>query len=521
MVDRRRFLKAAAALPAALAWRPAPAASGERVALVIGNEAYRQAPLHNPGNDAQAMADLLRGAGFDVTLTLNAAQGALRSAIGEFGTAAQRAGTRQALFYYAGHGAQLDWRNYLLPVDVAVKTAAHLRERCVDLTQLLGSLAQTRGKTFMFILDACRDNPFGVDYRPEQAGLSQFDAPVGSLLAYATAPGNAASDGPGRHGLYTEHLLRELAVRGARIEDALKRVRLNVRLASHGAQIPWESTSLEGDLVLFPAPGDGRSEAEIERQLEEELTIWQAIRASTRREDWIDYLRRFPAGRFAEIAQVRLGRLLAQVEERARPLPSHPAAALPNPYSAGSHPLQRNFTVGDEAFLQQSDLLTGLPERLQHLRVTAVDTAADRVEFNGGKFIQDLMGNPLSNPRKQFDVPIQYYPAQLQVGSKWTAVATMEDRQGGSSEVSYDMHIRAMEKVTVPAGTFDAFRIEGRGWKTSKGIELQLVIWVVPGINFFIKRERTNRRGNRLLVTERQELVFLSQQGRPPLGVRP
>src|SRR6185369_1578014 len=105
-------------------------------------------------------------------------------------------------------------------------------------------------KTLVVLLDACRNEPFGTKYVPEKRGLSQFDAPVGTLLAFATSPGSTASDGTGKNGLYTENLLKELAVRNARIEDALKRVRLAVRLGSRGQQIPWETTSLEGDVYL-------------------------------------------------------------------------------------------------------------------------------------------------------------------------------------------------------------------------------------------------------------------------------
>ena len=105
----------------------------------------------------------------------------------------------------------------------------------------------------IIILDACRDNPFGKKLPTEQKGLSQFDAPPNSLLCYATAPGNVASDGGGTNGLFTENLLREMRNPEAKIEDVFKRVRLKVRLASKGQQIPWESTSLEEDFYFNAA----------------------------------------------------------------------------------------------------------------------------------------------------------------------------------------------------------------------------------------------------------------------------
>jgi hypothetical protein len=319
MTTRRSFIKTLAVMAPALSvgrgW--ALNADPSRVAMVIGNGAYRATPLPNPVNDARAMAELFGDAGFTVDTRLNANRTDFMAAIERFSGAAKRPETRQVVFYYAGHGVQLDWRNYLLPVGAEVNSVDQVKERCVDLGLMLGLLGAAKDKTFIVILDACRDDPFGGAYRPQQKGLSQFDAPVGSLLAYATAPGNVASDGGGRNGLYTENLVREFSVRSTRIEDAFKRVRLNVRLTSHGAQIPWETTSLEGDVYLFNDAPPKLSEAELEKQIEVDLAQWAGIKSSRNVDDWVSYLRRFPNGRFAEIAQVRLTRLLAETERPA------------------------------------------------------------------------------------------------------------------------------------------------------------------------------------------------------------
>ncbi len=295
------------------------AASGDpsRLALVIGNSAYRDGPLINPGNDARAMASLFGQAGFTVDSRLDATRTGMMAAIERFGAAIRRPEIKQVVFYYAGHGVQLDWRNYLLPVDAEVDTADQLRQHCVDLGLLLSQLGAAKDKTFIIILDACRNNPFGNAYRPEQKGLAQFDAPVGSLIAYATSPGNVASDGSGKNGLYTENLVRELSMHGTRIEDALKRVRLNVRLTSRGAQIPWETTSLESDVFLFNDGQTKLSDAELEKQVEADLAEWIRIKSSRKVDDWVGYLHNFPNGRFAEIAQMRVARLLAETEKPA------------------------------------------------------------------------------------------------------------------------------------------------------------------------------------------------------------
>jgi hypothetical protein len=542
MVTRRAFIKSLVALPPMLAIDSGWAANADpsRLALVIGNGAYPHSALANPANDARAMSDLFGKAGFTVDTRLDTTHADLVSAIERFGDAVQRAETRLAVFYYAGHGAQLDWRNYLLPVDAEVSSTEQLKQRCVDLGLLLGKLGAGKDKTFVIILDACRNNPFGDSYRPEQKGLSQFDAPVGSLLAYATSPGNIASDGSGKHGLYTENLMRELSVRGARIEDGLKRVRLNVRLQSLGKQIPWETTSLERDVYLFDDGHKKLSGAELEKQLEDDLAEWTRIKTSRNSEDWVAYLRKLPNGRFAEIAQARLTHLLAEAEKprdssvapivkESTPQLDSPGIELnpgdavtsslkpsANPYSAGRYPLGRKFTVGDKATLRVSDLLTGIGVKTVNITITRVDADADRVEGNNGKWVYDLMGNELSNPNwATRNIPAQMVPFELQVGKKWTAAWSQKHPEKGEQIVSMDMRIAAFEKIRTELGEFNAFRIEGRGWAggNKKNTELERRLWIVPGINFFIRVEKINRNDKGHLVrTERVDLVYLRQQ---------
>ncbi|MBL8414380.1 MAG: caspase family protein [Propionivibrio sp.] len=565
MTSRRDFIKTVAVIPPGLFFERCWAANPDpsRLALIIGNSAYRDAPLVNPVNDARAFAHLCTEAGLTVDSHLNASRTDMMEAIERFGATVKRPGTRQAVFYYAGHGAQLDWRNYLLPVDAVVEKQDHMKQRCVDLNLLLGQLSAAKDKTFIVILDACRNNPFGISYRPEQKGLSQFDAPVGSLIAYSTAPGNVASDGTGENGLYTENLVRELSQRGTRIEDALKRVRLNVRLASHGEQIPWETTSLEGDVFLFNEGQKKLTEAELEKLVETDISEWARIKSSNKVDDWVGYLRTFPNGRFSEIAQMRLTRLLAE-SEKPRSSATSPASAAPgpvqalpatsasspaqaaapkpepvavsaltsdapaidiragvamptiiassaNPYSAGRYPLGRIFTLGDEATFRQTDILTGLEERTYTMRVTRVDYDEDRVEFNKGNSITDLMGNPIKNGAVQFNTPVQFAPAEFQIGKKWAAAFSRIEK-GVTSNAYYDLQIVKRETISVPAGSFDTFRIEGEGWNTSFGNRLQERIWLVPGLNFLIRRESIGRgKGGGFFRTERYELVSLRQ----------
>ena len=184
-----------------------------------------------------------------------------------------------------------------------------------------------------------------------------------------------------------------------------------------------------------------------------------------------------------------------------------------NPYSAGFYPLGRRFTVGDAAKFEESDFLTGVTQRTYTLRVTRVDIDADRVEINNGKAIIDLMGNPIKVGDREFDAPRQQTPAEFQVGKKWTAVFT-ETRAGQApNNISITFQILRREKVSVPAGTFEAFRIEGRGWSATLGNQIEFRQWLVPGLNFMVKREVVVRTpAGKFGMTERHELVSLRQQ---------
>ncbi len=225
-----------------------------RHALIIGNAGYASAPLVNPANDAQAVAQVLAKAGFTVDLKLNATQKQMQDAVTAFGDRLKGGGA--GLFYFAGHGVQIKGRNYLLPVGSEIQREDEVAYKAVDVQQVLDKMETARNRINMVILDACRDNPFARTSRSGAGGLSQLDAPIGSLVAFATAPGSVASDGRNANGLYTQHLLANIEKPGTAIEEVFKRVRLGVRLDSNGSQVPWESTSLEGDFYFFPpAPG--------------------------------------------------------------------------------------------------------------------------------------------------------------------------------------------------------------------------------------------------------------------------
>jgi tetratricopeptide (TPR) repeat protein len=239
---------------ALMATRAAAAVVQEpRHALVVGNAAYQSAPLLNSVNDATAVAKVLEKAGFKVDLKLNASQKQLQDAVTSFGDKLRGGGA--GLFYFAGHGVQIKGRNFLMPVGADIKREDEVPYKAVDVQQVLDKMETAKNRVNVVILDACRDNPFAGVARSSRSGaggLSQMDAPIGSLLAFATSPGAVASDGKGSNGLYTQHLLANIERPGMSIEEVFKRTRLGVRLDSNGQQVPWENTSLEGDFYFFP-----------------------------------------------------------------------------------------------------------------------------------------------------------------------------------------------------------------------------------------------------------------------------
>jgi TonB family protein len=227
-------------------------AAERKVALVIGNGRYESSPLKNPVNDATDIAAALRSFGFDVILRENLDQIGMKRAIREFGTKIRGGGV--ALFYYAGHGVQVKGTNYLVPVDAKVTTEEEIEYETVDAGFLLAQMDSAKTTVNIVILDACRTNPFARSFRSTSNGLAQMDAPSGTLIAYATAPGSVASDNAtARNGIYTQELLKVIATPSLTIEEVFKRVRISVRGLTQGKQTPWESSSLVGNFSFRPS----------------------------------------------------------------------------------------------------------------------------------------------------------------------------------------------------------------------------------------------------------------------------
>jgi peptidyl-prolyl cis-trans isomerase A (cyclophilin A)/peptidyl-prolyl cis-trans isomerase B (cyclophilin B) len=210
------------------------------------------------------------------------------------------------LFYFAGHGVQVRGKNYLLPIAAQIQKESDVEIEGVEADWVLSQMEEARNRLNMVILDACRNNPLPRSVRSANRGLAPMNAPAGTLVAFATAPGTVASDGTGRNGLYTRHLMAQMTRPGLTIEQVFKRVRESVRKESGGIQVPEELNKLVGEDFYLVAASAPAAPADAGIRPDDEIVLWEAIKDGSRREDFEEYLRQYPNGRFVALANSRL-----------------------------------------------------------------------------------------------------------------------------------------------------------------------------------------------------------------------
>jgi hypothetical protein len=216
-------------------------AAESRTALIIGNKDYKSiSSLKNPLNDANDMAAVLEKLGFDVILKNNIDLAQLRDGVRAFGDRIKDGGV--GLFYYAGHGVQLDGVNYIIPVEVDIKRKYDVEDQCLRMNYVLSAMEEANNKLNIIILDACRNNPFR-DFRDISAGFVSMKAPQGSIIAYSTAPDKKAGDGTGRNGTYTSSLLKYIVKPNLSLYEVFNRTGLEVKEKTNNTQVPWISSS--------------------------------------------------------------------------------------------------------------------------------------------------------------------------------------------------------------------------------------------------------------------------------------
>ena len=221
-----------------------------RTALIIGNGKYKSAPLKNPVNDAKDLANVLKKLGFEVNLKTNTDKRTMLKAISEFGKKLRDA--QVGLFFYAGHGMQVNGINYLIPIGAYVTEKTDVEIEGVDARRILGRMETAGNDVNIIFLDACRNNPFHRSFRSANNGLAKMDAPKGTFIAYATSPGSLAADGAGRNSPFTENLLKNISEPNLLIENLLKKVRNGVLRETEDKQMPWQASSLTGNFYFNP-----------------------------------------------------------------------------------------------------------------------------------------------------------------------------------------------------------------------------------------------------------------------------
>lgn len=262
---RRSLGEAAVAVPG----------SGVRVALVVGNGAYKSAPhLRNPPRDARAMGEQLRALGFETLLAIDVSKAELEQQLHEFVRKVDHADV--ALLFYAGHGLQVSGHNFFVPIDAHLQTEADVPYETVDVERAVAAM-QSLARVGVLLLDSCRDNPLANAMAASSSGrglgrgLVRMEAEGGEMLiVYATSPEKTAEDGSGEHSPFTTALLRHIGSRELEVQSMLKRVIRDVEAMTAGAQVPWQSSSLRSDVYLAdprrsefvstspPAPAEAR-----------------------------------------------------------------------------------------------------------------------------------------------------------------------------------------------------------------------------------------------------------------------
>ena len=308
-----------------MAFAATAAKADKRVAFVVGNGAYKNvAPLPNPSIDAKAIAGALRNVGFEVVEGSNLTRDKMTERLLDFGKKAQ--GADVAVFFYAGHGIAISGTNYLLPIDADIKSEMDVKLGAainIDLT-----LEQTMGdaKVKLVFLDACRDNPFAAKIKSNnatrsvnvQTGLAEMKSGEGTLIAFATGPGQTALDGTeGGNSPFTRALLANITQPGIEIQQAMTKVRAQVNEETSKGQLPWGHTNLIGSVYLngTPAPAapgaapKAPAVAAVSPGSEVEVEFWRSIKDSNKPEELQAYLTNYPNGQFRPLALSRMAAL--------------------------------------------------------------------------------------------------------------------------------------------------------------------------------------------------------------------
>lgn len=474
----------------AISAKAAPTIADKRVALVIGNSAYQKSPLKNPVNDAADIAAKLRTLGFDVIERNNLKTSQIGRTLREFRSKLSNGAV--ALFFYAGHGLQIKGENYLPAVDADIEGEEDVPNQSIAVRQVLELMEDAKTRLNLAFLDACRNNPYSRSFRSAGEGLAKVSAPSGTLISFATRPGSVAADGSGRNGLYTTHLLHAIETPNLQVELMLKRVTTGVKGASRGMQEPWMEGSIEGDFYFHTAaaqPGTVSADSAPTQQEAIDRAVQDAVRRSN---EQAARERAELQGSMQKMIEQALARQNAMIEAQGgkrenlqsasqgvvSPLPPTIAVAALGPSTtlATSRPIAfasgKGPQPGDEWEYLARDELFGKNKNLLW-RVKAVDQASGVLEELqvDGKPVQEWVfdGKPYL-----LGAPIGSY---FVFGPHWDGnTLPMLSVLGtgdcvGRLRCEVIAKLAGKERISVPAGTFDAIRFDGQ--LTTNGLALR------------------------------------------------
>ena len=371
-----------------------PALAEKRVALVVGNSNYSHiSPLQNPANDARLLAEALRSVGFTLIrgeAQLDLDKQSFEKVIQEFGAKLQ--GADVGLFYYAGHGVQVRGVNYLVPVDANPSREADVGIQMLDAKLIVSQMEGTGTKLNIVILDACRNDPFsgraiamgrGRDNEMVKmrdiggGGLAEMQAPEGTLISFATQPGNTAEDGEGGHSPYAAALSEVIRIPGLGIFDSFNQVGLKVKYATGKKQQPWMSNSpIDGAFYFVPAQGAAAATINVSQSAEE--IAWDYLKDTADAESLRRFVTKFPQGARADEAQARIAALEQGTTKKRLQSDQTKSTAPQAPVTVG------NLSPDAERGLKPSE----------HFK--ECDNCPEMVVVPGGNFMMGSPGNELS-----------------------------------------------------------------------------------------------------------------------------
>lgn len=450
-----------------------PAAAAERrVALVIGNSAYQKSPLKNPVNDATDVAAKLRNMGFEVIERTNLKSSQIGRTLREF--RARLTPGAVALFFYAGHGLQIKGENYLPAVDADIEGEEDVPNQSIAVRQVMDVMEDAKTRLNLAFLDACRNNPYNRGFRSAGDGLARISAPSGTLISFATRPGSVAADGSGRNGLYTTHLLTAMEAPNLPVELMLKKVTTGVKVASRGMQEPWMEGSIEGDfyfrLTSSPQLSSSATDSAIQRD-----AVDRAVEEAVRRaNEQAAKDRATLQASMQRLIEEALAKQNAMIENQGNKRPDNAppsaatiAAVSSSASASGKVQPQRPASgkapqPGDEWEYLARDEFFGKTQTLLW-RVKGADPSVGVLEelvVNGKPVIDWVFsGAPvvLATPTD----------GKFVFGPHWNGQDLPQLNAYGTGECiaryncRLDAKIVGKERISVPAGTFDAIRIEG------------------------------------------------------------